>query len=100
MFAVTDISPIVLMEKPSADLLRKLSFAVGIDGARLGLNLGVESSVIENMVISNKYNIFEKTLKILDYWKKLDDSVTVKHLVEGLQTIGGRGLETIVEYYR
>ncbi|VDI73711.1 Hypothetical predicted protein, partial [Mytilus galloprovincialis] len=96
---MTDISPIVLMEKPSADLLRKLSFAVGIDGARLGLNLGVESSVIENMVISNKYNIFEKTLKILDYWKKLDDSVTVKHLVEGLQTIGGRGLETIVEYY-
>ncbi|VDI58280.1 Hypothetical predicted protein [Mytilus galloprovincialis] len=98
--AMADISPTVLTKKPPADLLRKVSFAVGIDGAKLGLNLGIESSVIEKMVIGNRYNIFEKTQKILDYWEMLCYSVTVKHLVDALNNVGGRGLETIVEYYR
>lgn len=88
------------MAKPPKDLLRKVLFAVGIDGANLGSNLGIGSSVIEKFVISNRYNIFEKTKKILDYWEMLDVSFTVKHLVRGLNTIGGRGLETVVEYYR
>lgn len=99
MFAVADISPIVLSEKPPPDLLRKLSFTVGNDGAKLGLHLGVESSFIKKMMISERGDIFKKTLKILHYWNMSGDSVTVKKLVDGLQTIGGRGLETIVKYY-
>ncbi|CAC5366264.1 unnamed protein product [Mytilus coruscus] len=93
------LSSTVLIKTPTQELLRKLSFELGTNGTRLGLSLGINSSVIENNIIVNKYNVFEKTQKILHCWEMLGESVTVEVLVKALENIGSRGLETIAKYY-
>lgn len=88
------------MKKPTTELFRKLSFELGTNGTRLGESLGINNSEIENNIIVNKYNVFEETRNILDYWEKSSDSVTIAVLVKALENIGSRGLLTIAKYFR